>query len=70
VKHLHYIAAIVALLVFVTPAQVEKRIALVIGNGAYKGGLSPLRSPVKDAALMRDFGGAFGIRLAGPGALT
>ena len=42
----------------ITPAQAETRLALVIGNAAYSGGLPPLRSPAKDAGLMaRTLGG-------------
>ena len=44
-------------LVLATPAQAERRVALVIGNGAYK--VAPLKNPTSDVqditAALRKF---------------
>ncbi|MET3334217.1 hypothetical protein ABH973_007376 [Bradyrhizobium ottawaense] len=48
-----FCALIVATLVTCAPAQAEKRVALVIGNSAYKNTLR-LTNPVNDAALVGD----------------
>lgn len=36
------------------PARAENRVALVIGNNAYNGGLMPLANPINDADLIAD----------------
>ena len=41
---------------FGTPAEAEKRIALVIGNSTYAD--APLKNPKNDAALMAEDAGA------------
>ena len=42
------VALVAAALLASRPAAAEKRVALVIGNGAYQG-LKPLKNPVNDA---------------------
>src|SRR6476620_10668575 len=46
------------------PASAEKRIALVVGNSAYKN-ITPLDNPSKDASLMADTLGLLGFTLVG-----
>ncbi|MEO1457229.1 MAG: caspase family protein, partial [Pseudomonadota bacterium] len=46
-------AILALLLAFVQPAQAERRLALVIGNGAYDS-LGDLANPAADARLMSD----------------
>ena len=46
------------------PASAEKRIALVVGNSAYKN-ITPLDNPSKDASLMAETLGALGFTLVG-----
>ncbi len=41
-----------ALLLWCNPAHAERRVALVIGNGAYK--VAPLKNPANDATDMAD----------------
>lgn len=56
---------VAALLVVAThPASAEKRIALVVGNSAYKN-ITPLDNPSKDASLMADTLGLLGFTLVG-----
>ena len=50
-----------------SPAAAEKRVALVIGNSAYKN-VAPLDNPVKDARLMADTLSSIGFTLIGNGA--
>lgn len=50
-----------------SPAAAEKRVALVIGNSAYKN-VAPLDNPVKDAKLMADTLAGIGFTLIGGGA--
>ena len=48
-------AALAALLIVMVPAvaaAAEPRVALVIGNNSYAGGLSPLSNAVNDAVLI------------------
>src|SRR4051795_13235509 len=59
---------VAALLVVATlPASAEKRIALVVGNSAYKN-IAPLDNPSKDASLMAETLGLLGFTLVGGGA--
>lgn len=44
--------AAVAILAMMVPAQAEPRLALVIANSAYAGGLDPLANPVNDGKLI------------------
>jgi hypothetical protein len=56
---------VAALLVVATlPASAEKRIALVVGNSAYKN-ITPLDNPSKDASLMAETLGLLGFTLVG-----
>ncbi|MGT2436128.1 caspase family protein [Bradyrhizobium betae] len=58
-------ALIAATLAAVTqPASAEKRIALVVGNSAYKN-ITPLDNPSKDASLMAETLGLLGFTLVG-----
>jgi uncharacterized caspase-like protein len=59
-------AALVAatLAVALQPASAEKRIALVVGNSAYKN-ITPLDNPSKDASLMAETLGTLGFTLVG-----
>jgi hypothetical protein len=54
-------------LLFAAPASAEKRVALVVGNSAYKN-VTPLDNPRKDAALMAETLGGLGFTLVGGGA--
>jgi uncharacterized caspase-like protein len=56
--------ALAALLVRAWPAAAEKRIALVVGNSAYKN-VTPLDNPTKDAALMAETLSGLGFTLVG-----
>jgi hypothetical protein len=60
------LAAIAGMLVLLmaSPALAEKRVALVIGNSAYKN-VTALDNPVKDAALMAETLSALGFTLVG-----
>src|SRR3954452_9922748 len=51
-------------LVFASPAQAEKRIALVVGNSAYQN-ITRLDNPRADAMLMAETLGALGFALIG-----
>ena len=51
---MRYCAALLTLLVAVSPASAEPRIALVIGNGTYDSGLRPLKNAENDASLIGD----------------
>ena len=44
------------------PASAEKRVALVVGNSAYKN-ITPLDNPSKDASLMADTLASLGFAL-------
>jgi hypothetical protein len=37
-----------------TKMKTEQRVALVIGNNAYQGALSPLRNPINDARAIKN----------------
>src|SRR5256885_15058446 len=50
-----------------TPAQSEKRVALVIGNSSYQN-VARLENPKNDAALIADTLGRLGFTLVGGGA--
>src|SRR3954467_7078650 len=52
------------LVVVTLPASCEKRIALVVGNSAYKN-ITPLDNPSKDASLMAETLGLLGFTLVG-----
>ena len=52
---------------FTCPAHAEKRIALVVGNSAYRN-VSPLDNPANDAALMAETLKGIGFSLIGNGA--
>ena len=54
-------------LLLAAPAAAEKRVALVVGNSAYKN-VTPLDNPRKDAALMAETLGGLGFTLVGGGA--
>ena len=56
--------ALLIVLVFVTPAAAEKRVALVIGNSAYQN-VPRLDNPRNDAALMAETLSALGFTLIG-----
>ena len=56
--------AAATLAVALQPAAAEKRIALVVGNSAYKN-ITPLDNPSKDASLMADTLGTLGFTLVG-----
>jgi hypothetical protein len=59
------LAAIVAAAILAaSPAAAEKRIALVVGNSAYKN-VTPLDNPTKDAALMAETLSNLGFTLVG-----
>jgi hypothetical protein len=51
-------------LLICAPASAERRVALVVGNSAYKN-VTPLDNPVKDAALMAETLGSLGFTLIG-----
>jgi len=57
------------LLLFAAPAHAERKVALVIGNGAYRH-VSPLTNPANDARLMAESLKAIGFELVGGHALT
>ena len=57
------------LLFLAAPAQAERKVALVIGNGAYKHA-PPLANPVNDARLMAESLKAIGFELVNGRALT
>lgn len=58
------LAALALLFATAAPASAEKRIALVVGNSAYKN-ITPLDNPSKDASLMAETLGALGFSLVG-----
>lgn len=58
------LAALMLLVVTAEPASAEKRIALVVGNSAYKN-ITPLDNPSKDASLMADTLSTLGFTLVG-----
>src|SRR4051794_38582707 len=58
------LAALALLVVTAAPASAEKRIALVVGNSAYKN-ITPLDNPSKDAGLMAETLGLLGFTLVG-----
>ena len=60
---LMWLAGVLALL-SAAPAAAEKRVALVIGNSAYRN-VAPLDNPVKDARLMADTLASIGFTLIG-----
>jgi uncharacterized caspase-like protein len=60
-------AVVVAAVCFSTPARADKRIALVVGNSAYKN-VTPLDNPRNDARLMADTLRALGFAVVGGGA--
>ena len=57
------------LLFFAAPTQAERKVALVIGNGAYAH-VAPLPNPANDARLMAESLKAIGFELVGGRALT
>ena len=57
-------ALVAASLAAMQPASAEKRIALVVGNSAYKN-ITPLDNPSRDASLMAETLGALGFTLVG-----
>ena len=57
-------ALIAAMLATAPPASAEKRIALVVGNSAYKN-ITPLDNPSKDASLMAETLSLLGFTLVG-----
>ncbi len=57
------------LLLFAAPAQAERKVALVIGNGAYQH-VAPLPNPANDARLMAESLRSIGFELVGGQALT
>src|SRR5215470_3707151 len=73
-RHFRHIAVHVALILAaiigcILPAAAEKRVALVVGNSAYKN-VTALDNPTKDAALMADTLRDLGFSLTGNRALT
>jgi hypothetical protein len=60
-------AVVVAAMCLTTPAQADKRVALVVGNSAYKN-VTPLDNPRNDARLMADTLRALGFVVVGGGA--
>ena len=58
------LAALALLVVTAEPASAEKRIALVVGNSAYKN-ITPLDNPSKDASLMAETLSSLGFTLVG-----
>lgn len=56
--------ALAAITSFAAPASAEKRIALVVGNSAYKN-ITPLDNPSKDASLMAETLSSLGFTLVG-----
>src|SRR4051812_6494119 len=62
-ERLYLLVALLAL-VFASPAQAEKRIALVVGNSAYQN-ITRLDNPRNDATLMAETLGALGFALIG-----
>lgn len=65
-RHLGLLVWLAALLAAISapPAAAEKRVALVIGNSAYKN-VTPLDNPSKDATLMADTLSSVGFTLVG-----
>ncbi len=61
------VLALGALTLCAAPASAEKRVALVIGNSAYRN-VTPLDNPTKDAALMADTLRGLDFQLIGDGA--
>ncbi len=61
--------ALAAIIACALPATAEKRVALVVGNSAYKN-VTALDNPTKDAALMADTLRDLGFSLTGDRALT
>jgi hypothetical protein len=56
--------AVVAAMGFTTPARADRRVALVVGNSAYKN-VTPLDNPRNDARLMADTLRALGFAVVG-----
>jgi hypothetical protein len=61
------LAAVLLILLFVSPAVAEKRVALVIGNSAYQS-VSRLENPKNDALLVAETLSKLGFTLVGGGA--
>ena len=61
------LAAVLLILLFVSPAVAEERVALVIGNSAYQS-VSRLENPKNDALLVAETLSKLGFTLVGGGA--
>src|SRR5271170_6360956 len=61
------LAALLTAVCFATPAHADKRVALVIGNSAYKN-VTPLDNPRNDARLIADTLRGLGFMVVGGGA--
>ena len=59
----------IAAVVIAAPARADMRVALVIGNSAYRS-VTPLTNPQNDAKLMADTLRSVGFTLVGGGALV
>ena len=65
--HCNCLAAVLLILLFVSPAVAEERVALVIGNSAYQS-VSRLENPKNDALLVAETLSKLGFTLVGGGA--
>jgi hypothetical protein len=63
----NWLAAVLLILLFASPAVAEKRVALVIGNSAYQS-VSRLENPKNDALLVAETLSRLGFTLVGGGA--